>query len=162
MIFIGRNGVPQTTYQWTGNLAEEFADTIIIGSYTPTFGITDSIKVWVSQPNGVLDSLNYDDTLSKKAYPHYVGGNIIAKAIVEPVNVGAVCFENKTALKVKLKNIGTRAITLFAHPITFYYTISGAINIQDSITFTNGIFSIEEKEFILDSFSTLACRVLMR
>jgi hypothetical protein len=148
------NGVPQTTYQWTGNLAEDFVDTVVIGTYVPTFGVTDSFKIWVSQPNGVLDSINYDDTLTRSAYGHYVGGNVVTKAIVEPANVGAVCFENKTALKVKLENIGTRAITLFSHPITFYYTVSGAINLQDSITFNNGIFGIAEKEFILDSLDT--------
>jgi hypothetical protein len=146
-----RNGVPQTTYQWTGLLPEDFIDTVLLGTYTPSFGVMDNFKIWVSQPNGQLDSINYDDTLTRKAYGHYVGGNVVAKAILEPANVGAVCFDNKTALKVKLENVGTRAITLFVHPITFYYTISGAINLQDSITFTNGIFGIAEKEFILDS-----------
>jgi hypothetical protein len=145
------NGVPQTTYQWTGLLPEDFIDTVLLGTYTPSFGVMDNFKIWVSQPNGQLDSINYDDTLTRNAYGHYVGGNVVAKAILEPANVGAVCFDDKAALKAKLENVGTRAITLFAHPITFYYTISGAINIQDSITFTNGIFGIEEKEFILDS-----------
>jgi len=150
-IYWTRNGVPQTTYHWTGLLPEDFVDTVLLGTYTPSFGVMDNFKIWVSQPNGQLDSINYDDTLTRKAFGYYTGGNIVAKAILEPANVGAICFENKTALKVKLENVGTRAITLLTHPITFYYTISGAINVQDSITFTNGVFGVSEKEFILDS-----------
>ena len=29
------NGVAQTTYNWTGNLYEDFTDTILLGQYIP-------------------------------------------------------------------------------------------------------------------------------
>jgi hypothetical protein len=60
-----RNGTPQAPRNYTGNLIEDFSDTVTIGSYIPT-GVAqrDMITVWVSMPNGVVDSIMFDDTLS--------------------------------------------------------------------------------------------------
>ena len=62
------NGVlqPQTPYHVYRNasgLPEDFTDTVTIGDYTPTLSATDAIVAWVSMPNGVIDSITYDDTL---------------------------------------------------------------------------------------------------
>jgi hypothetical protein len=56
------NGKLQTPVSYTGNLPEDFTDTITVGYYTPVPGSADSIVVWLSMPNGVIDSLRYDDT----------------------------------------------------------------------------------------------------
>ena len=58
------NGVSQGDTLWTGNLPEDFNDTIVVGSYIPTANGYDSILVWVNTPNGVYDSTTYDDTVS--------------------------------------------------------------------------------------------------
>jgi hypothetical protein len=58
------NGTNMTTAQYTGKaLPEDFTDTITIGYYTPVDGIPDNFTVWVSMPNGIIDSLTSDDTL---------------------------------------------------------------------------------------------------
>ncbi|MBO4739522.1 MAG: T9SS type A sorting domain-containing protein [Bacteroidales bacterium] len=49
------NGVQQPDYNWTGNLAEGYKDTVTIGSYMPTARAYDTIKVWVHTPNGVAN-----------------------------------------------------------------------------------------------------------
>ncbi len=58
----GQLQLPATTYY--GELPEDFTDTITIGSYIPTAGKRDTLTVWVSMPNGVVDSTTYDDTLT--------------------------------------------------------------------------------------------------
>ena len=62
------NGVSQTQYNWTGNLYEDFTDTIVLGNYMPNPANYDNVKVWVSLPNGAADTSNFDDTLSVNAY----------------------------------------------------------------------------------------------
>ncbi|HOF17215.1 MAG TPA: hypothetical protein PLP76_10015, partial [Bacteroidales bacterium] len=57
------NGVLQPTVNWTGNLPEDFNSTDTIGSYIPRNSMFDTIKIWVSDPNGAYDSIHYDDTL---------------------------------------------------------------------------------------------------
>jgi hypothetical protein len=62
------NGVVQpnpTTY--SGEIPEQFTDTVTIGSYTPTIGKIDSVVVWVSMPNGEVDPTTEDDTSSINA-----------------------------------------------------------------------------------------------
>ena len=59
-----RNGEPQPPKTYSGNLPEDFTDTITIGYYTPKAGDIDDFVVWVSMPNGVTDANTYDDTLS--------------------------------------------------------------------------------------------------
>ena len=151
-----RNGVQQPTYYWTGNLPEDFVDTVVIANYTPSFGIKDTFKIWVSQPNGQLDSINYDDTLTKVSFGYYTGGFISSKAIIAPVNgANDVCFGEKSALKVKLNNSGTRMVNLVSYPLTFYYKITGAVTIQGTKLFNTGFFWKADKEFVLDTINIL-------
>ncbi|HON20936.1 MAG TPA: hypothetical protein PLW70_06360, partial [Bacteroidales bacterium] len=60
------NGVVQTPYTWnhaTTGIPEGFlSDTIHIGYYNPIEAI-DTLKFWVSLPNGEIDSVTADDTL---------------------------------------------------------------------------------------------------
>ena len=58
------NGVYQGDTTWTGNLPEDFNDTITIGGYFPTSNGYDTLTVWVNTPNNVYDSTTYDDTVS--------------------------------------------------------------------------------------------------
>lgn len=146
------NGIVQTSYQWTGNLAEDFIDTITIGTYSPTFKVIDKFEIWVSNPNGQLDPINNDDTLKRNAYGYYLGGNIVAKSIVSPINiVSQACFPEKTALKVRLENVGTKMVYFFTDPITFYINITGAVNRQIQKTINSGFIGVEEKEILVDS-----------
>jgi hypothetical protein len=62
------NGNLQSPVSYTGNLPEDFTDTITIGSYIPSVNKRDTITVWVSMPNGVVDSTTRDDTLTKLVY----------------------------------------------------------------------------------------------
>ncbi len=57
------NGVNQTTVNWSG-LAPPMTsvDSILLGTYTFTAG-APTIKMWTSNPNGVADGFNYNDTL---------------------------------------------------------------------------------------------------
>ena len=60
------NGVIQSpTYAWSypSGLAWDFTTQFTAGSYTPTVGQVDTILVWLSNPNGKTDIINYDDTL---------------------------------------------------------------------------------------------------
>jgi len=55
------NSVPQTTYNWTGNIKTDSSAIINIGSYNFAAG-KDTIVAWTSAPNGVTDSVPGNDT----------------------------------------------------------------------------------------------------
>ena len=62
------NGVYQGDTTWTGNLPEDFNDTITLGNYIPRISLYDTIVTWVSAPNNAYDSTAWDDTLSVRIY----------------------------------------------------------------------------------------------
>jgi hypothetical protein len=62
------NGVSQNDNNWTNNLPWDFTTSVNLGNYTPRSGGFDTIKVWVSQPNGVANALNANDTITMIAY----------------------------------------------------------------------------------------------
>ncbi len=66
-IYWKRNGVQQPPLPYylynNGPLEREATDTVFIGSYVSVSGQKDEIEVWVSMPNGVIDTATYDDTL---------------------------------------------------------------------------------------------------
>jgi len=74
------NGVLQSRTIWRGYLPEDFNDTITLGYYTQPYDMFDTIVVWVSMPNGVIDSTTYDDTL--RVYPYGCYGSISGDYIV--------------------------------------------------------------------------------
>ena len=58
------NGVLQTPKSWKGHLYTDFYDTLTLGYYTQKSMGYDTITVWVSNPNNMVDSVLDDDTLS--------------------------------------------------------------------------------------------------
>ncbi len=62
------NGVDSPFVQYTRTLLEGFTDTITIGNLIPSVDKPDTIKIWVSMPNGKIDSVTYDDTLGKTIF----------------------------------------------------------------------------------------------
>ena len=61
------NGGTTVSSQWTGNLAIQ-NDTLAILESSITFTSGDSLKVWTSMPNGVVDSAANNDTVSATLY----------------------------------------------------------------------------------------------
>jgi len=58
------NGMAQTPYNWTGNLASASIDSaVVIGTYNFPLG-THEITAWTSAPNGGVDSATFNDTAS--------------------------------------------------------------------------------------------------
>ncbi len=62
------NGVLQSPTIWSGHSPEDFNDTITIGYYSQRNSTFDTIMAWVSMPNGVVDSVSYDDTVKIISY----------------------------------------------------------------------------------------------
>jgi hypothetical protein len=62
------NGVNQQPYYWTGDLLWDFEQRVPLGSYTFRSDDYDTIKVWVSLPNGIPDIILTDDTVSVIIY----------------------------------------------------------------------------------------------
>jgi len=63
IIYWSVNNVKQTPYTWTGALASASTSTALtIGNYNFTGAGPYSIKIWVSQPNGIQDTYANDDT----------------------------------------------------------------------------------------------------
>jgi len=71
------NGSVQT-FNWTGNIGPNTAQNVFVGSTVLNDG--DYLKVWTNLPNGVQDSLNFNDTLQQNVYQsmagvYTIGGN---------------------------------------------------------------------------------------
>ncbi|MDR1182065.1 MAG: right-handed parallel beta-helix repeat-containing protein, partial [Bacteroidales bacterium] len=63
------NGQEQNPpFSYTGALPWEFTTQLNLGNYTSGSGDFDTIKVWVSQPNGVANATNANDTIIIVAY----------------------------------------------------------------------------------------------
>jgi hypothetical protein len=72
------NGGAVQTFNWTGNIGPNTAQNVFVGSTVLNDG--DFLKVWTSLPNGVQDSLNFNDTLQQNVYQsmngiYTIGGN---------------------------------------------------------------------------------------
>ncbi len=77
------NNIPQTTYNWTGNLiSTDFQDNITIGTYNFASG-GYLLKVWTSQPNGQTDEQPNNDTLQVLLYPSLCGTYTIGGATAD-------------------------------------------------------------------------------
>ncbi len=58
------NGVSQTPYNYTGNIAIGSTDTVVLGTYNFSSG-SDTIESWTSDPNIGTDSDNSNDSLTE-------------------------------------------------------------------------------------------------
>jgi len=146
------NGVAQPTYSWTGNLPEEFEETVTLGYFKPIKGNTYNFTFTVTLPNNVYDSMTYDNVLTQKTYADFKGKNLSMQFIISPVNNPyEVCFPESTTLAIRVANTGNVALILNNDPITFYYKVNGPINFKDSIVVTKGVFGVGTKDFIIDT-----------
>ena len=93
------NGVLQDTIHWSGNLPDDFNDTITLGYYTQRASQFDTIQVWVNMPNGILDTNYFDDTLTVISYgcesqlsgSYTVGKGKDFETISDFVNIAKLC-----------------------------------------------------------------------
>ena len=86
------NGVLQAdNIPYTRGLPEDFTDTITIGSYTPIFGKVDTLCVWVKQPNGAIDSVTSDDTIT----------NFISRGCTPPLTGTYTVGQGRTFTTIK-------------------------------------------------------------
>lgn len=60
------NGGTPTTFNWSGNIAPGASQNVVVG--TASFNDMDVLKVWVSDPNGVADIVNLNDTIEVTLY----------------------------------------------------------------------------------------------
>lgn len=59
------DGVAQPTINWTGSLASQATETITLATGVNFTAATKSVKAWTSGPNGLIDTVAIDDTLTK-------------------------------------------------------------------------------------------------
>lgn len=94
------NGVQQTNYGYTGNLASGDSTTVILGSYNFSNAVSgDSLLIVTSLPNGVSDENILNDTLAVRLYPALCGAYTVGgaapnfatpKAAIAAVNRGGI------------------------------------------------------------------------
>ena len=143
------NGVLQTPYHWvaTTPISWEFEQQVTIGSYFPSVGGYDTLVVWVSMPNGVVDTVYKDDTLSTILYGcdaqlggNYVIGGSAFPTIEDAINILQLCPPaSDVVLQIPSGNVSIGA-TNFAN-ITQYFgnhtlTITSLAGDKDSTIIT--------------------------
>jgi hypothetical protein len=92
------NGTPQDT-TWNGTLITNFAHNITLDNYIPKISDYDTVKVWISNPNGIADPTTFDDTLtfisygcfSQRSGIYTVGPNGFFKSISEAITAFKYC-----------------------------------------------------------------------
>lgn len=94
------NGVEQPSLYWSGELMSGNCDTVVLGNYSFLPYKSHQIIAWTEQPNGVLDSFNYNDTLRiQNIYPalngYYTVGGLLPDfntfgQIQEPLKYGGI------------------------------------------------------------------------
>ncbi|HOS17082.1 MAG TPA: hypothetical protein PKX15_08755, partial [Bacteroidales bacterium] len=124
------NGVFQGTTNWSGNLLEDFNDTITVGWYYPSANKTDNIKVWVKNPNGNVDPTPNDDTIKINIF----GQAGIDANLIEPLVDDTVFYNGPFDIYAK---IITRTNTPLINPILKYNWTYQSILHKDSIAMTN-------------------------
>lgn len=67
------DGVTQTPYSWTGALASGDTAKVCVGTKVFKRDSAYNIKLWTSLPNGVADTVNGNDTISKRVFPALCG-----------------------------------------------------------------------------------------
>lgn len=55
--------LPQTTYNWTGNLLNKQKDTVVIGTYNFLGNLNPKFTFYTDAPNANSDAINFNDTL---------------------------------------------------------------------------------------------------
>ena len=127
------------TYTFTNPLPARFTDTVTIGSFVSSSTDKDTVVVWVELPNGQLDAVTKDDTLSNisLACPYGI--------LQGPYVIGASSsadfpnFEN--ALYI-LKNCGISGKVTFQVEDGVYYESVDLSNIPSTINDTIEIISL--------------------
>jgi len=61
------NGIVQTPYIWTGNLAQFGVDSLVIANHTFNLGLS-TLKVWTESPNNSIDGFTANDTATLVLY----------------------------------------------------------------------------------------------
>ncbi|HRW20976.1 MAG TPA: right-handed parallel beta-helix repeat-containing protein, partial [Bacteroidales bacterium] len=127
------NGVIQTPYAWTGNLASAAYDTVSLPAYAFTGANIFDIKVWTSNPNGFTDCNFYNDT----SYVDNLVSSLCGEYTIGGLNPDFVDF--------------TEAVTVLNHagiscPVVFKVR-DGVYDEQISITKINGVDSINTITF---------------
>lgn len=85
------NGTLQTNKSWTGKLKTGQTDTVNIGNYTFVSGKEHDMKFWTTDPNGVADTTNYNDTLVKDdVYPALDGVYTVSGTLPDFTDLNAV------------------------------------------------------------------------
>ncbi len=95
------NGVMQPPYVYHAkqSLPWDFTDTVQVGYYMPTLSAYDTIKIWLSMPNGQPDNITTDDTLTTSVYgckaplsgTYRIGKNKDFATLTQAVSISNMC-----------------------------------------------------------------------
>lgn len=113
------DNISQPTYYWTGLLPSAgIYDSLDIGQFNFAPYLYHSIKVWVSQPNGMTDELALNDTLvASQLYPGLMGTYTIGGASPDFDSIG-------TAIQALNNGGAAGPVTFNIRPGTYLETIN--------------------------------------
>jgi parallel beta-helix repeat protein len=167
------DSIPQPTYHWTGLLPSAGTyDSLDIGEFNFEPYRTHSIKVWVSQPNSMMDELASNDTLVvDNLYPalqgiYTIGGvdpdfdslSIATNALNEGGASGPVTFNIRTGTYLETINLTDFPGSDCTRPVIFQSesgdstdVIITNLGINDNIVTLNGTDGVVFKSLTLKS-----------
>ncbi len=119
------NNKLEKPYKWTGSLAPDVSDSIIVDAVNFPAGV-DTIKAWTSFPNGAKDSVSGNDTV-------LIIDTVYASPLALTAKDSSICPGNKITLGSK--KISGHFYSWTSKPLGFTSNISNPVIIpKDSVT----------------------------
>ncbi|MBO4582216.1 MAG: T9SS type A sorting domain-containing protein [Bacteroidales bacterium] len=95
------NGVVRAPYIYKAKqpLPWDFTDVVQVGSYIPAMSAFDTVKIWLSMPNGQQDNVTSDDTLTSYVYGcraplsgiYKIGENQYFSTLTQAIAISNMC-----------------------------------------------------------------------
>ncbi|MBI5647104.1 MAG: T9SS type A sorting domain-containing protein [Ignavibacteriae bacterium] len=126
------DGVPESDYSWSGNLAPLSETTVTLGTKNFAAGVNHPLKVWTQLPNNVPDTGVFNDTLKANlkpalsgtftiggATPNYATFSAAAADLVANGVCGPVVFNVRPGTYTERVNLGIIPGTSNTNTVTF-------------------------------------------
>lgn len=137
------NGAAQNPYYWGGYVAPSDSSTLTIGSYNFNTSGFYQIKAWTSNPNGSLDSIRYNDTITTTVCTP-LSGNFTINASLPASSTNFINFSSL------VNNLSTCGVT----GNVIVNVAAGTYNEQVSLTTIPGLNNGNRLYFIGDDSAT--------
>ncbi|MEZ4804763.1 MAG: hypothetical protein R2852_04565 [Bacteroidia bacterium] len=156
------NSNVQTPYSWTGNIPSGESDTVNIGTFNFSAAIDYNMSFWTRLPNGISDTIYYNDTLniqnhaSALAGVYTIGGTLPDFSTISEARdalesrgvIDSVVFKIRNGTYNEQIEISPFPGMASVHPVTFTSESNDSSKVTITSNASNYVFSINGAKYI--------------